>query len=375
MKLGDALSGAAWGLGRMLPVRKNKIVISHFYGRGYGDNPRGIAEALLQQDRPLDIVWLCGSPDEPLPDGIRRGSYGFFSRIFHLSTAKVWIDDCRKGARCKKKNQIYLQTWHGFALKRVEGDAISVLPEGYESYARRDAAQTDLMVAGSRFMEDCYRRAFWYTGPVACFGSPRNDILFSPPAGLREKVYGTLRVPPEKKLVLYAPTFRANGSLEPYKLDAEKVINACQDRFGGEFAMLLRLHPNVADQAKHLSLGSGNVYPATAYPDIQELLAAADVVITDYSSLMFDFALTRRPVFQYAADIADYRKDRDFNFPLEELPFPLAQNDEELERAVLDFDDGAYQKALERFFEKMGIREDGTASKRCADWLLAKMGP
>jgi CDP-glycerol glycerophosphotransferase len=373
MSFSDLLSACVWKLSRLLPIQKDKIVVTHFYGRGYGDNPKAIVEALLRRRKDLNIVWLLTDPSQSLPEAVHGRSYGVLSRIYQLSTAKVWIDDCRKGARQKRKGQIYLQTWHGFALKRIEGDTLGTLPKTYEAYARRDAAQTDLMISGSDFMEKCYRRAFWYTGEIACYGSPRNDILFHPPEGLKEQVYSKLGISPDKQLVLYAPTFRADGSLEPYSLDPQRVIDACEKRFGGRFALLLRLHPNIEDKAASLHCDGDRVIQATHYPDLQELLALCQVVITDYSSLMFDFALTGRPVFQFATDIAAYRKDRNFNFPLDTLPFSLAQDNDELEANILHFEEATYKKALSAFFASVGMREDGHAAERCADWILNQL--
>lgn len=373
MTLSSLLSGAAWTLCRLLPVKQNKVVFSHFYGKGFGDSPKSIALALRSADPSADIVWLLSDPSEALPAGIRPASYSSLSRIYHLSTARVWVDDCRKGARYKKKGQFYLQTWHGFALKRIEQDAAASLPADYPAYARRDSQQTDLMVSGSRFMTNRYHKAFWYSGEVAEYGSPRNDILFAPPAGLREKVCGTLGISPEKKLILYAPTFRADGSLSAYSIDIPGVRAACDQRFGGDHVMLLRLHPNIAASAGQLSCDGDTVVQATGYPDIQELLAVADVVITDYSSVMFDFALTGRPVFQFATDIAAYREDRSFYFPLDQLPFPLAESNEALLCAIANYDEAAAASRWSQFAQDNGIHEDGSASSRCASWIQSHL--
>ena len=374
MNIQSIISGAAWTLFRLLPIKKNKVVISHFYGRDFGDSPKAIALALQDADPSLEIDWLLTDTSRPLPDGIHPVSYHPISRIYHLSTAKVWIDDCRKGARYKKKGQIYLQTWHGFALKRIERDAAGALPDFYPEYARRDAAQTDVMISGSRFMTHCYQTAFWYNGPVEEFGSPRNDILFHPPAQLRQKVCDALGVPAENKLVLYAPTFRADGSLAPYCLDIPQVLSSFHQRFGGKHCMLLRLHPNLDAKSDALSCDGVTTFNATRYPDIQELLAIADAVITDYSSLMFDFALTGRPCFQVATDIADYRQDRSFNFSLDALPFALAEDNAQLCAAIHDYDPEAAREKWNQFALENGICEDGRASWRCANWILNRLG-
>lgn len=373
MPVSNLVSAGAWLLGRLLPVKKNKVVISHFYGRGFGDSPGAIARALLEADPTLDIRWLLTSPDQALPDGIRPVSYRPLSRIIELSTARVWIDDCRKGARFKKKDQIYLQTWHGFALKRIEADAVGALDPGYEAYARRDGEQTDVMISGSRFMTELYHSSFWYDGPVEEFGSPRNDVLFQPAAPLRQKVCKVLGIPQEKKLVLYAPTFRVDGSLTPYSLDIPAVLEACNRRFSGDHVLLLRLHPNIESKADFLPCDGKTVFQATHYPDMQELLSAADVVISDYSSLMFDFALTGRPVFQFATDIDAYRQDRSFNFPLDQLPFSLAEDNEALQRCIAEYDPVKAAAQWSRFSQAHGIHEDGHAAQRCAQWILARM--
>lgn len=367
--------GAAWTIGRMLPIEQNKIVISSYYGRGFGDNLRPIAEELLRRDKDLKIVWLTAGENAAasLPKGITAVEYNSLDRIKELSTAKVWLDNCRKGARQKREGQIYVQTWHGFALKRIEKDVCDTLGDGYEEYAMRDSAQTDLIVSDSRFMTEVYRRTFWYDGEIQEFGSPRNDALINGDEETYKLVRSRFELPEDCRIVLYAPTFRADKSMEPYSIDYARLRKSCEARFGGRFAVLIRLHPNIMKQAEELTFDNETTFDASAYQDMQELLSAADVVITDYSSLMFDFMLTRRPCFQYASDIEAYRNDRNFNFSLDKLPFPLAENNDELESKILGFDDAEYQNRLKKFNEEFGIIADGQAASRCVDWILDKM--
>ena len=137
--------------------------------------------------------------------------------------------------------------------------------------------------------------------------------------------------------------------------------------------MLVRLHPNVMQLAKDLTFDNEVTFDATAFDDMQLLLSACDAVITDYSSLMFDFALTRRPCFQFATDIDAYKTDRNFYFPIDETPFPLAKSNAEMVQHILDFDDAAYQKDWDAFYQKMGFCEDGQATQRCVQWILDKV--
>lgn len=370
-----AASALLWSAGRVLPIQKKKIVVSNFYGRGYGDNLKPIVEELLRRRTDLDIVWLVAdeAAAKSLPAGVRAASYAAKSRIYELCTAKIWLDNNRKGARVKKPGQWYLQTWHGFALKRIERDVENTLPAGYAEYAARDSAQTDLIVSNSALMTKIYRESFWYQGEVEEFGSPRNDVFFASAEGVQEKVRCSLGVPKQCKMVLYAPTFRADGSMDAYCVDHARLRRALEKRFGGEWAVLVRLHPHVMEQAKELRFDGRTVLDATRYDDMQELLAAADAVVSDYSSLMFDFGLTKRPCFQFAADIEVYQKDRNFYFPLNKMPFPCAESNEALEDAVLQWNREEAEHAWAQFCQEFGIREDGQAALRCADWILKKM--
>ena len=368
-------SAVLWNIGRFLPVQNNKIVVTNFYGRGYGDNPKPIVAELLRRHAAVDIVWLTAGKTEAesLPAGVRAVPYTAWNRIRELCTAKVWIDNNRKGARVKKPGQWYLQTWHGFALKRIERDAEASLPAGYAAYAARDSAQTDLIVSNAALMTRIYKESFWYDGEVAECGSPRNDVLFAPAEGSREKVRAALALPEGVSIALSAPTFRADGSMDAYCLDYGRLQKALEKRFGGRWVILIRLHPHVMAQAKELHFDGKNTFDATAYDDMQELLAAADAVVSDYSSLMFDYGLTGRPCFQFAVDIEAYSRDRNFYFPLSKMPFPLATDHAALEQAVLTWDEKQAKERWAVFCREFGLHEDGKASARCADWILEKM--
>lgn len=370
--------GLAWLLYRALPVQKNKVVFTSFYGRGASDNPKAIVDELAKRPEQLDIVWLAkDTAHAGVPEGVRVVPYDTPAAIREMSTAKVWVDNCRKGARNKKKGQYYMQTWHGFALKRIERDVADKLntPENaaYAEYAKRDSAQIDAIISNSTFMTKIYQESFWYHGPVLEYGSPRNDLLVHPSADARKTIAKALHLPEDCRYIMYAPTFRADHSLDAYNLDYHAACHACEQRFGGKWIMLVRLHPGVMQLAKDLKFDNQVTFDATAFDDMQLLLSACDAVITDYSSLMFDFALTRRPCFQFATDIDAYKTDRNFYFPIDETPFPLAKSNAEMVQHILDFDDAAYQKDWDAFYEKMGFCEDGQATQRCVQWILDKI--
>lgn len=365
-------SEAMWAACRLLPIQKNKVVFCSAGGRGFGDNPKAVALALAEQQPGLDLVWLTKNMNNEFPAGIRPCPYGSPRAVKELSTAKVWVNDSRGGAHYKRRGQSYLQTWHGFALKHIERQAVN-LPQHYVEQCRKDSGQIDLIVSNSAFMTRVYREDFWYEGEIREFGSPRNDILFRA-NDCGEKVKRFFGLKETCNLLLYAPTFRDNGSVDGYAFDPEGALAACETRFGGQWSALLRLHPNAAALSKGLFPYDGKrIIDATAYPDMQELLIACDLLVTDYSSSMFDYALSGKPCVQFALDLEDYQNDRGFYFPLDELPFPMARSNEELCAILAGFDEEAQKKSWNAFAAENGFCEDGHAAERCARWILERM--
>lgn len=354
----------------LLPKDQRKAVCESYTGRGFSDSPKAVAEELSR--RGWKVYWLVkGSKEaESLPHGIKPLTIGSTAAIYHMCTAGVWVDNCRKWGRLyKRPSQRYVQTWHGFPLKRIEGDAESALDEKYVRAAKKDSEMSDLFVSNSAFLTEIYRRAFWYGGEVLECGFPRNDMLFGPAGPSLEKVRRELHIPPGKNLLLYAPTFRRDLGLSVYDMDYRLVCAALSERFGGDWLILAKLHPNVADKAGELSLDPEYVVNASGYADIQELYLACGALITDYSSVMFDYMNTGRPCFLYVNDLAAYKNDRNFYFDLDALPFARAEDNDGLKEIILGFDEEAQRERTERFSRELGIREDGTAAKQVADWL------
>lgn len=371
-KLRKLASAAVWNACRLLPLKRDKVVFCSAGGRGFGDNPKAVALALMEQRPGLDLVWLTKDMSIELPEGVRPCPYGTPQAVMELSTAKVWVNDSRGGAHHKRKGQSYLQTWHGFALKHVERTAVN-LPAHYVEQCKKDSSQIDLIVSNSAFMTKVYREDFWYEGEVEEYGSPRNDVFFRPNESAK-KVREFFGLPEDRKLVLYAPTFRDNGSADCYGIDVQAVLSACEGQHGGCWSGLMRLHPNAAALAEGLFPYDGErVIDATSYPDMLELLLACDMLITDYSSSMFDYALRGKPCFRFAPDVEEYSRERGFYFPLDSLPFPMAGSSEELCRLIGEHDGGALRRRWEEFARANGFCEDGHASERCARWILRKM--
>ncbi len=362
-----------WLFFLFVPVKQNKIFVSNYCGKGYGDNPKYIVEELLKSGECLEIIWSTKSKGtNALPEGVRYCSAGSFTEIFHLATSKVWIDNCRKHFAIKKHNQKYLQTWHGFALKRIERDAEAVLSKSYIRSAKKDSRNIDIIISDSTDMTKVYRNSFWYNGEIAEWGAPRNDILSQVNNDIVEKVKKFYNISTYKKIILYAPTFRKNNTLDAYLNEFDSIVKACKTRFGHDYAVLVRLHPNISGQFKKLSL-SEKIVDASDYPDLQELLLATDLLISDYSSLMFDYMITKKPCFIYAPDICDYKNDRNFYFDIKTVPFSISESGEQLVDFILNFNSAEYEKDIERFIKEHGIIYMKESSKRCVNWILSNI--
>lgn len=358
---------------RLFPVKSDKVVFSSAKGSRYGDNPMYISDELLKRNKNYELVWLLNKNVKvDIPDGIRRCDYSLLSMIKELSTAKVWVDSNMKFAGfLKRKGQLYIQTWHGsYGIKKIAKDLGDKLPKIDRYNYIYNAKRTDIMVSNSRRTSEIYKNAFWYDGEILEFGSPRNDLFFREQKECIERVQSYFGFH-DKKIVLYAPTFRNDYNVECLKLDYTNLLDSLKNRYGGEWVALVRLHPfNMKDAADFITY-TDDVLNATDYSIMQDLLVASDVLITDYSSCMLDFATTKKPCFLYATDIDKYKEDRDNYYELEDLPFPVARNNQELSMIIDSFDETNYKEQVTNLFDSVGLNETGHASEKVADYIVA----
>ena len=167
---------------------------------------------------------------------------------------------------------------------------------------------------------------------------------------------------------MYAPSFRDNDILKYYSIDSEGVVEALKEKFGGDWVFVYRTHPQF-NKRKLNKLDYKNSINATSYSDIQELLLAADCMITDYSSCIFDFMLSKKPAFIFAVDKDKYSSERGLYYPLEATPFPVAINNQKLIENIKYFDNNSYIEKVNKFFEEKGCVEDGHASQRVVNLI------
>ena len=166
----------------------------------------------------------------------------------------------------------------------------------------------NLMISNSMACTQIFHRAFLYKGKILNCGYPRNDILVGNRYKYRQLIREKYGISIDTNIILYAPTYRNGRKLDKYNLDYDRVLNAVQNKFGGKWVAMLRFHPTI----NNLTLQQNNIINVTDYSDMQELMAGSDLLISDYSSVITEFALTEQPVFLYSEDVDEYVNERDF---------------------------------------------------------------
>ena len=365
------VSSLAFFLGRLFPLR-NCVVITNYYGAGFGDNGKAIAIKLHQVCPEVEIYWQVDDLTIEMPDWINKIKTKTFHSYFQMAVSKIWIDNSRKPLNIRKRScQFYIQTWHGFnGLKKAEGDSIDALSKRYIQSAKHDSAMINLFLSNGKFFTDTIRRAFWYNGEILECGAPRCDILHDK-TYKRKVVRNFFDIPDGKSILLYAPTFR-NSHKNVYDIDFNRLAESVKKKFSKDVVILLRLHPNM----RNMNLGvnfNKNLLDATSYPDMYELMAESDFFITDYSSSLFEFASTMKPTFIYASDVQDYAFERGYHFDIMNLPVPLAQNNDELESNIMAFNSTEFKQKMEIFMTNVGINDSGKASRLVVERILQEL--
>lgn len=367
-KIQNIIKTTFFYLFRIIPIDKKKIVIQCFKGMGYIDSLKYIHEQFLNENLDVNCVWLTKVQYiEQFPDSIKLVPYNSIRAIYELATAKIWIDNCRKESNVRKrKKQFYIETWHnGISLKRVEKSVEHNLSEEYVKSAKNDSTLVNAFISNSDFATKRYKKDFWYNGRIIESGLPRNDLFFKDETvkrKIKNRICDYFNIQQDTKILLYAPTFRRNFDTDIYLKDLSSVIQELKKRFGGEWIALVHLHPNVAYKSKEIKYNDTYIN-SNDYYDFQELILCSDVLLTDYSSTMFEFSFNFKPVFLFMSDLETYINDRNFEIELAKLPYPIANNLNELTEKIAEFNEEKYCLELSVFLKSLGLKERGEASQ------------
>lgn len=349
-----------------LPIQRTKIFFDSYDGKGYGCNPKYIAEYLLKHHSNLELVWdVMKLEKSELPEQIKQVERYSCEYYRELYTAGIVIQNVGiDGFPYKRKEQYTIHTWHGSGCYKKAGIHACLNNEKLVETVVDNFKNVDLVISNTYGNSKVFRESFLYEGEIAEYGSPRVDIIFRN-AGVRDRICKQFHIPTEKKILLYAPTYRdqKDQSFSQYDLDMNSVLEKLEKRFGGEYVLMYRFHQMLYqyDEGKSFYPYGINI---SMYHDVMEFLVAADVLITDYSSIMWDFGLQRRPIFLYQNDAKQYTDDRGFYKPISTWPYPIAHTQQELLDNIKNFDEQDYLKKLEAFIAADPSYDDGYATER-----------
>ncbi len=385
------IQSLAFYINRIRPVDQKKIVFTTIEGTcGYMCNPKYIADEFIRQglDREYKLVWLVNDTTKEFPKQIRVVKNTLRNRARELSTAGIWIDNSRKQLECRKRpGQIYFQTWHaklGFKPTCLDQGA-SFTKIAY-LVSKHDSDMIDYWLSNSDWYDKTLKRGSLYKGKALRTGSPRCDILVKAredkdfKESLKQEIIDKFigdDASADIHFLMYAPTFRGGSqntnraiSEETGSINYDRIVSTLGKRFGGKWYVLFRLHPQLSARNITSNEASDSLIDVSKVDDMYRILAGCDAFLTDYSSAAFDACITGMPVFLYCDDYADYEKERgSLLWDLRTLPFPMAENNEELSERIDQFDETQYKNGLSRLFSDTNMRETGDSSKEVVDFI------
>lgn len=354
------------------------VLFESFKGKSYSDSPKYIYEYMLKHNSNYRFIWsvvekqnIPGSPKQ-----VKRLSLKYF---YYLARAKYWVINSRLPNYIEKSSETtYLQTWHGTPLKRLAGDMEDVYMPGTNSalYKRNFYNETqkwDYLISPNAYSSKIFKSAFWFNKPMLEVGYPRNDVLYNKNKNEDiTKLKQKLNLPLDKKIILYAPTWRddefyAKGK---YKFNLKLDLADMREKLGNEYIIILRMHYFIASQLD-ITEFEGFAYNYSNYDDVGEIYLLSDILITDYSSVFFDYANLKRPILFYTYDLEKYRDTlRGFYIDMEkEVPGPLLENTGEVIQAIQKINEmkASYHERYEVFYDRFCKWDDGQAAKRVVE--------
>ena len=347
---------------KLLPVKSNRIVfISHQYGSQYSDSPKYMSEYMMDKYKDkYEIIWILKKPKdhEHLKKmGIKTVRFYSFQNVYYSNTAKVLVTNVFGPYPyvIKRVDRIIIETTHGVAYKRLSSGTKSM----------RIMDNVDFALSGNKITSELvYRNNLSYKGVIIEEGLPRNDIFFKENAFVKVKVKRYFGINDDTGIVILMPTWRKDNNRQSVDIDFGRVLNILSKKTGQEWVFIVRLHHlSKIDISDIIDNFSGKVIDATNYPDPQELLLTSDLLITDYSSVVWDFALQEKPIVIYTPDLLSYKDTRGFNVPPDEWMLFTAKDERELYRVIEEtpFDD--LVNATKRHLEKFGSCESGESTR------------
>lgn len=357
----------------IFPINEKKVIFSNFDGKAYGESPKAIAEEL--KNKKYKLIWIySGKEKDKFPTYISVVRPYTIKYFYHLATSKFWIFNTRKKYFLKKRRkQIYIQTWHGcIALKKIEYDVYDKLPLKYRLGMKSDSNSIDLFVSSNSVFSNLCRTTFKYNGEILECGTPKNDLLVKNLQNVekyKNKLHEILKINDNKKILFYAPTFRKDYKNDPYDIKFDNVLKIL-NKNKEEWIILIKFHPNIDEIEKYKYSNSNIKILKDIELDISELILASDIIVTDYSSIMFDAMIASKKVILYIKDYINYIDERGTYFKFNELPFLIAKNNKEFICKIENLKNSCADLfKYDDFKANISLNESGNASKKVVDYM------
>jgi CDP-glycerol glycerophosphotransferase len=370
---------------KVLPVNDKVIFFESSVGRNYSSNPKYVYEEMVKQelDNEFKCIWSLEDITIEIPGNATKVKRARLKYLYYLAIAKIWACDTRQPSfLVKRTNTTYIQLWHGTPLKKLAMDMdILKMSDGmglseYKRLFKKNTETWDYLISQSDYTTEKFRSSFDFKKIILKSGFPRNDILFKKNNKKSiDSIKKRYNIPLDKKIVLYAPTWRDDEFYENgiYKFSSQIDFDLLKKELSDTHIILVKLHYLVEDSIDWSNY-QGFIYKFDQLWDIQELYLISDVLLTDYSSVMFDYAILKRPMIIYAYDYKNYRDNlRGFYFNIyEEFPGPIVENTMNLIDSIKTYNYNDYDGKYNEFLNKFTRYDDGNASSRIVNLILDK---
>lgn len=355
----------------LFPIKKHRVIFNSYRGSQYSCNPKYISEYLKNNySDKVEIIWAFREPNKYYflkSQGIKVIKYASLQRFYYEATAEYSINNVGSFSWLPlRKHQHHINTWHGGGCYKRASLGEKANDKIYLKTLLMTVKETSAYIASSQFFRDnVIPNDFGFYGKTLDIGMPRNDILFKKnKTEIKTDVLNKLGIQSNCFIVLYAPTWRYNMYDSIELPDFNMIKSEVKKHFRRTCEVLYRAHPNLKSKF------TGNFIDVSKYPDMQELLVASDMLISDYSSSIWDFSILLRPCLLFVPDLQEYNEERGFVININEWGFPIARNNKDLQLMIRECNQQIVEKNMKEHQKKLGTFENGTASKKICSMII-----
>ena len=373
---------------KYIPTNNKMILFVSYHGRGYLCNPKYIHKYMESREEYKDYkyIWAVKKVKDVNINNSKVVRYNGIRYFYYLARSKYWIINCKMPKYIlKKENQIYIQTWHGTPLKRLAHDInigedktfyrTKVTKEEMTKSYDTDVKKYDYFISPNAFSTEKFKSSFKVRQEIIIeSGYPRNDYLTDITENEILNLKNKYNIPLEKKVILYAPTWRDNSfTNKGYIFELKANFNLWKDKLGDEYIVIFKPHYLIINKYNNEDL-NGFLYTVNENEDINELYVISDILVTDYSSVFFDYAILKRPIYFYMYDLKEYEENlRGFYLDINsDLPGDIITNESDLLEAILDNKNYLIENYIKliRFNNIYNKLQDGKCCEKVVDNII-----